>query len=78
MAVGTGQNWRDIADLAMATISRDPDSAKPANAGQACLSRVLFLKNIRTNQVVRQQIFRMFVTVNTNNVNTVFPASTQC
>lgn len=31
MALGTGQNWRDVADLAMDTISRDPDSAKPAD-----------------------------------------------
>lgn len=78
MAVGTGQNWRDVADLAMDSISRDPDSAKPAGGGQGCYSRVLFFYNIRTNQLVRQQIFKMFVNISTNNINTLFPATSQC
>lgn len=55
LAAGTYQNWRDVADLAMDSISRDPDVAKPAGDGKGCLSRVIFLRNLRTNQVVRQQ-----------------------
>ncbi len=78
LAAGTYQNWRDIADLAMDSITRDPDSAKPAGGNQSCLSRVIFLRNIRTNQVVRQQIIRMYVRNWDNNIATVYPAGTQC
>jgi len=41
-------------------------------------SRVIFLRNIRTNQVVHQQIIRMYVRNWDNNIETVYPASTQC
>lgn len=78
LAAGTFQNWRELADLTMDTISRDPDAAKPVRDGKACLSRVIFLKNIRTNQVVRQQIFRMIVVVATGDIVTVYPDSRQC
>jgi hypothetical protein len=77
-AFGTGMNWRDVADLAMATIAADPDSAKPAGDGKGCYSRVLFLRNNRTNQVVRQQIFAMIVVVSTGDIITAYPTSRQC
>ncbi len=78
LAAGTYQNWRDIADLAMDSITRDPDAAKLAGGNQSCLSRVIFLRNLRTNQVVRQQIIRMYVRNGDNNIATVYPAGTQC
>ncbi|GEL19810.1 hypothetical protein PA7_36470 [Pseudonocardia asaccharolytica DSM 44247 = NBRC 16224] len=73
MAAGTYQNWRDVADLAMDAISRDPDKEVPAGGGKACLSRVIFLRNLRTNQVVRQRIVRMIGAVDQNNIITAFP-----
>ena len=78
LAAGTYQNWRDVADLSMEAITRDPDVARPAGGNQSCLSRVIFLRNVRTNQVVRQQIVRMYVRNNGSNIATVYPASTQC
>lgn len=78
MAAGTNQNWRDVADLAMEAISRDADAAYPRPQGKACLSRVVFLRNLRTNQVVRQQIVRMLVITATNEILTAYPASRQC
>lgn len=78
LAAGTYQNWRDVADLAMDSISRDPDAAKPAGNGKACLSRVIFLRNLRTNQAVRQQIIRMFVRLSDNAIITTYPHSSQC
>lgn len=78
LAAGTSQNWRDIADLSMSTISSDPDAAKPADGGKACLSRVIFLYNIKTNQLVRQQIIRMIVRISDNTIITAFPHGSQC
>ncbi len=77
LAFGTYQNWRDIADLSMDAISRDPDAAKPAGDGKGCLSRVIFLKNIRTNQVVRQQVIRMIYRYRDNAIISAYPGS-QC
>lgn len=78
LALNTFQNWRDVADLSMETISRDPDQARPTEGGKACLSRVIFLHNIRNNQLVRQQIIRMIVRVSDNAIVTVFPHNRQC
>ncbi|HZG91338.1 MAG TPA: hypothetical protein VEZ42_14095 [Pseudonocardia sp.] len=78
LAAGTFQNWRDIADLSMETIARDPDVALPARNGKACLSRVMFFHNLRTNQLVRQQIFRMIVVVATGDIVTLTPHSEHC
>lgn len=77
-AFGTFQNWRDVADLAMETIAFDPDATFPANGDQTCRSRVLFLKNLQTNQVVRQGIFVMYTQNGANRINTVFPRNFQC
>lgn len=49
MAFGTNQNWRDIADLAMDSVSSDADSVVPAGGGKVCNSRVVFLNDVRTN-----------------------------
>lgn len=78
IAAGTEQNWRDVADLAMDVISRDPDVALPAQGGKECLSRVIFLRNLNTNQVVRQQIVRMLVITDSNEILTVYPSSQHC
>ena len=78
IAVGTDQNWRDVADLAMNVISRDPDVALPAQGGKECLSRVVFLVNLHTNQVVRQQIVRMLVIGASNDILTAYPSSQHC
>ncbi|RSN51610.1 hypothetical protein DMH08_30305 [Actinomadura sp. WAC 06369] len=76
MAAGTYQNWRDIADLAMSHNTSDPDRSKHSG-GKSCYSRVLYLRNIRTNQVVRQQIFKMVVGSN-NNIITSYPSGSHC
>lgn len=84
LAVGTGQNWRDVADLVMDTIASDPDFAKPANGGQGCYSRVMYLYNTRNGQLVRTKIFRMYVQLTpkpnqpANTINTVYLASAHC
>jgi hypothetical protein len=78
MAFGTNENWRDVADLAMASIASDPDQAIPVGDGKGCYSRVLFLRNNRTNQVVRQQIFRMIVIIGTGEIISVYPHGQQC
>lgn len=78
LAAGTYMNWRDVADLAMESIARDPDVARPAGDGKGCLSRVIYLKNLRTNQVVRQQNFRMFVVLSTGDVITAYPDVRNC
>ncbi len=67
-----------MADLALDSISRDPDAAKPGGDGKACLSRVIFLRNIRTNQVVRQQVIRLIVRLSDNVIITVFPHGARC
>jgi hypothetical protein len=77
-AAGTFQNWRDIADLAMETVAADPDALVPARGDQTCRSRVLFLVNVQTNQVARQQIFVMYTQNSSNNIVTVFPRHRQC
>ncbi|MFD0900019.1 hypothetical protein [Actinomadura sediminis] len=76
MAAGTYQNWRDIADLAMSHNTSDPDRWKHSG-GKSCYSRVLYLKNIRTNKVVRKQIFKMIVS-SSNNIITSYPTGTHC
>lgn len=78
LAAGTNTNWRDVADLAMEAISSDPDVARPAGDGKACLNRVIFLKNNRTNQVVRQQNIRMFVVIASGDIITAYPDVRNC
>jgi len=78
LAVGTGMNWRDLADLVIETVARDPDAAKPDEDEKACYSRVLFLRNNRTNQIVRQQIFRMIIIIESGDIISAFPHSKQC
>ena len=78
LAFRTGQNWRDIVELSAHAIASDPDKAKPRNDGKSCLSRVIFLKNLRTNQVVRQQIVRMIIRNSDNAIVSVYPDSRQC
>ena len=77
IASGTYQNWRDVADLSLASIASDPDIAAPSR-GSMCYSRVIFLLNLRTNQVVRQQIVKMIVAPETGNVITAYPADRHC
>lgn len=77
-AAGTFQNWRDIADLAIETVAADPDTLVPARGDQTCRSRVLFLVNVQTNHVVRQQIFVMYTRNDSNDIVTVFPRDRQC
>jgi hypothetical protein len=78
LAAGTSENWRDLADLVMESISRDPDAAQDAGDGKGCYSRLIYLRNLRTNQVVGTQIFRMYVVIKTGDIITVHPRSTQC
>jgi len=78
MAAGTNTNWRDVADLAMDTMLKDPDDLKPARGDQTCRTRVLFLKNLRNNQVVRQQQFKMFTFNGSNEIATAFPDNRGC
>jgi hypothetical protein len=78
IAEGTYQNWRDVADLSMEFIARDPDVTVQTARGTTCYSRVIFLINIRTNQVVRQQIVRMVVVPGTSSIVTAYPADRHC
>ena len=78
IAVGTYQNWRDVADLSMEIIARDPDVAIPTTRGTTCYSRVVFLINLRTNQVARQQIVRMVVVTATGDIVTAYPTERHC
>ncbi|HLV75579.1 MAG TPA: hypothetical protein VKY91_22580 [Vulgatibacteraceae bacterium] len=77
MAAGTYQNWRDVADLAMSHNTSDPDRSSHGG-GKSCYSRLLYLKNLRTGQVVRKQIFKMIVSNRDNNIITSYPAGTHC
>lgn len=76
MAAGTYQNWRDVADLAMSYNTSDPDRFS-YGGGKSCYSRLLYLRNIRTGQIVRQQIFKMIVS-SQNNIITSYPTGTHC
>lgn len=76
-ASGTNQNWRAVADLAMRSLASDPDAMVPYDGDQTCRSRVISLYDLR-KQVAKQRIFRMFADNATNNINSVFPARSQC
>lgn len=79
MAAGTNTNWRDVVDLAMDTMLKDPDELKPARGDQTCRTRVLFVKDFQSNQVVRQQQFEMMFTYNgSNEIATAFPDNRRC
>ncbi|SHG86200.1 hypothetical protein [Streptoalloteichus hindustanus] len=81
MSAGTDQNWRDIADLSLDSIAKDPDRWADAGGGKECRSRLIYLINRRTGQVVRTQIVRqiaVFKGANSNDIITAYPASAQC
>ncbi len=78
IALGTYQNWRDVADLAMEVIARDPDVTIPTARGTTCYSRVVFLVDLRTNQVARQQIVKMIVVSATGDIVTAYPTGRHC
>jgi hypothetical protein len=71
-------NWRDLADLAIDSIAKDPDVTVPAPGNQICMSRVLFLNDEQTGEQVRQQVFVMYIDASSRTVNTLTPRSTQC
>ncbi len=74
LAWGTNRNWRDIADMAMTYNASDPDkTVLNVGGGKQCRSRLLFLKNTRTNQVVRQVNFKMITVQSSGNIVTVYP-----
>lgn len=75
LAVGTYQNWRDVADLAMRSNTSDPDVTRHrARTGKTCFSRLIYLVNTRTNQVVRTAVVRMVVS-SKNNIITSYPGA---
>lgn len=78
MAFGTYQNWRDVADLSMEIIAKDPDVTVPTMRDTTCYSRVIFLANLRTNQVVRQKIVKMIVVSGTGDIVTAYPTDRHC
>ena len=78
LAIGTRQNWHDVVDLAMDAIAHDPDAVRPAGGGKACYSRAIQLRNLRTNQLVRTQIVRMYLVISSGDIITVYPHSAQC
>ena len=75
MAAGTYQNWRDVADLSLASNSSDPDVTKAVGGNQTCRSRVIVLVNVRTGQTVREQIVRMYTDNANSNIRSAFPSS---
>ncbi|MFT4298368.1 MAG: hypothetical protein QM597_01835 [Aeromicrobium sp.] len=79
LAAGTGKNWRDVADMAMTWAAKDPDkTVMNVGGGKGCKSRLLFLRNNRTNQVVRQQRFAMYYVNSSLNIVTVYPKGSGC
>ena len=64
--------------LFRSTVTTDPDVSVPAGGNQLCLSRVVFLNNRRTGQLVRQQIVRVYIDAATRNVNSAHPRERQC
>ncbi|GGM84059.1 hypothetical protein GCM10012275_63380 [Longimycelium tulufanense] len=81
MAAGTYQNWRDVADLAMDAIAKDPDAWGDAGAGKNCRSRLIYLYNRRTGQLVRTQIviqLSAHQSGKSNRIITAYPRGHQC
>jgi len=78
MSVGTYQNWRDVADLAMATTLADPTVRRPAVDGKRCFSRALKLYDLHTGRLVRTQIFRVVFRTSDAAIITVYPSSRHC
>lgn len=81
MAAGTNQNWRDVADLSLDAIAKDPDRWSDAGGGKSCRSRLVYLVNKNTGQVVRRQIVKqisVFKGANSSDIITAYPTSAQC
>ncbi len=70
-----GASARDVADLAMRSNTRDPDVTRyNATTRKTCFSRLIYLVNTRTNQVVRKAVVRMIVS-SRNNIITSYPGA---
>ena len=81
MAAGTNQNWRDVADIAMDAIAKDPDKWGDAGGDKHCRSRVIYLYNRNTGQLVRTQIVVQFSTYEggkSSRIITAYPRGYQC
>ena len=50
----------------------------PTARGTTCYSRVVFLVDLRTNQVARQQIVKMIVVSATGDIVTAYPTGRHC
>jgi hypothetical protein len=74
----TQQNWRDLADLAMATTLGDPAVRGPVIDGKRCFSRALRLYDLRSGRLVRTQIFRVVFRTKDAAIITVYPSSRHC
>jgi hypothetical protein len=60
----------------MASNASDPDRIRSAGSGKTCRSRLIYLKNVRTNETVRTAVIRMITNQAGDNI-TSYP-STHC
>lgn len=78
LAAVADMNWRDLVDEVIATVLTSPNKRNPPVGGKICFSRVLHLYNLRTGDLVKTQIFVVFVRVSDNSIVTAYPRSRQC
>lgn len=78
MAAGTFQNWREVADIGIATALADPEVRGFVRDGKRCFSRTIRLYNTRTGQVVRTQIVRVVFRTSDNAIITAYPSRQHC
>lgn len=79
LATRTSQNWRDVADLAIESALKDPDSVSYAKTNDAfCFSRLIYLVNKRTGKTVGTNKPRTILSAGSTDIITAYPNSRQC
>jgi hypothetical protein len=74
-----GNNWRDLADLAISAALIDPDvTAYSQRNDTFCYSRLIYLADNRTGKVVGEKTPNVIVASRTKNIITAYPSNTQC
>lgn len=79
LAAQTYQNWRDVADIGMYASINDSTVTRLRNSNDTtCLSKRIYLINLRTGKTATSTIIRTVTGNRSNNVITTFPSSGYC
>jgi hypothetical protein len=78
-AFGTHQGWRELVDISVDAVLRNPDVAGKERGGKRCFSRHVYLWDYERDQVVDFMTVKVvFLAHGSHKIITAYPATNNC